>query len=213
MSDATRRGPRMDMGTEDHDSFDISGGGPQQPDYSQATKPSAVPMVSLLISMVALGLAVWALAAPPASPLLTTPSPPGMTQAPAGDRVARLEQDIQKALLHLVTMERRIKKLEGKVELLAENQAQIAARSTFQPTAEPTEEATAAPAKPEPTSQAAKPKPAPKGPQKQIYKVRSGDNLYEIARQHKVTISELRKWNNLKKSSVIKVGQRLIIYK
>ena len=83
MSDATRRGPRLDMGSEDHNGFDVS---TQQPvvDYGQAAKPSAVPMISLLISMVALGLAVWALAAPPASPLLTAPAPSGPGPGPGG---------------------------------------------------------------------------------------------------------------------------------
>lgn len=168
-------------------------------------------MISLLVSMVALGLAVWALAAPPATPLLDAPNPPGMAHAPAGDRVARLEQDIQKALLHLVTLERRVSTLQSKVDTLAENQTNIVARTTEQPTEEPqaTAEATQE-AKPTPkATQEAK----PKGPTKQIYKVRSGDNLYGIAKLHKVSISDLRKWNNLDKRSIIKVGQRLVIYK
>ncbi len=211
MSDTTRHGPRLDMGSEDHDGFDVSTRQPMA-DYSQAAKPSAVPMISLLISMVALGLAVWALAAPPASPLLTAPPPPGLAQAPAGDRVAFLEQDIQKALLHLVTIERRLQKLEGRVNTLAKGQAEIAARPAPEPTAEVTAEATEPPATPQPTARATQ-EPKPAQPQKQTYKVRPGDTLTGIAGQYKVDLDDLCKWNNMSKRSTIKVGQRLVIYK
>ena len=44
-----------------------------------------------------------------------------------------------------------------------------------------------------------------------MYTVRQGDNLGRIAMQHKVTIRQIREWNNLK-SDRINVGQRLVIY-
>lgn len=44
-----------------------------------------------------------------------------------------------------------------------------------------------------------------------VYRVRSGDNLYNIARKYHVTVKQLKTWNNLK-SDMLRVGQRLIIY-
>lgn len=41
------------------------------------------------------------------------------------------------------------------------------------------------------------------------YRVRQGDSLYSIARRHGVTISQLRQWNKLGASTVIRPGQRL----
>jgi membrane-bound lytic murein transglycosylase D len=46
---------------------------------------------------------------------------------------------------------------------------------------------------------------------KMVYKVRGGDVLGSIAIRHGVTITQLKKWNNLR-SSRINVGQRLTIY-
>ncbi len=51
---------------------------------------------------------------------------------------------------------------------------------------------------------------APK-PSRVVYRVRRGDTLIKIAAQFKVSVSELRKWNNMS-SSLIKIGQRLTIY-
>ena len=44
-----------------------------------------------------------------------------------------------------------------------------------------------------------------------VYKVRRGDTLSEIARRHGVSMADIRRWNNLK-SSTIRVGQRLTIH-
>ena len=44
-----------------------------------------------------------------------------------------------------------------------------------------------------------------------IHRVRRGDTLIDIARQYKVTVSQIREWNNIR-NSLIKVGQRLTIY-
>ncbi len=44
-----------------------------------------------------------------------------------------------------------------------------------------------------------------------VYRVRSGDNLYTIAKRYHVTVKQLRSWNNLR-SDVLQIGQRLIIY-
>lgn len=44
------------------------------------------------------------------------------------------------------------------------------------------------------------------------YVVRSGDSLYTIANKFRVQLSDLLGWNNLTKRSVIKPGQRLVMY-
>ncbi|MBD7984363.1 LysM peptidoglycan-binding domain-containing protein [Sporosarcina sp. Sa2YVA2] len=44
------------------------------------------------------------------------------------------------------------------------------------------------------------------------YKVQKGDTLYKIATTHKVSVNELKKWNDMK-SNVIKPGQQLKIVK
>jgi membrane-bound lytic murein transglycosylase D len=44
------------------------------------------------------------------------------------------------------------------------------------------------------------------------YRVRSGDTLWDIARRHKVTISQIQSWNNLPDQSIVKPGDVLTIY-
>jgi membrane-bound lytic murein transglycosylase D len=46
---------------------------------------------------------------------------------------------------------------------------------------------------------------------KSVYRVRSGDTLWDIAKQFNVTIKQLQNWNNLP-STRIRAGQRLILY-
>ena len=41
------------------------------------------------------------------------------------------------------------------------------------------------------------------------YVVRNGDSLWVIARRHKVTIDDLKRWNNLSGSSILRPGQQL----
>lgn len=47
---------------------------------------------------------------------------------------------------------------------------------------------------------------------KVVYRVRNGDVLGKIAIRHGVTVTKLKRWNNLK-SNTIRVGQKLVIYK
>lgn len=44
------------------------------------------------------------------------------------------------------------------------------------------------------------------------YKVRSGNTLGGIAQKYRVTVSQLKRWNNLK-GTTIRIGQTLRIYK
>jgi membrane-bound lytic murein transglycosylase D len=57
-----------------------------------------------------------------------------------------------------------------------------------------------------PTSES--PRPAHKR-----YKVRSGDSLWTISRQFKVTIAQLLAWNNLHSKSTLRPGQQLLVSK
>ncbi len=45
-----------------------------------------------------------------------------------------------------------------------------------------------------------------------IYRVQPGDNLWAIARNNKVSVSQLAEWNNLDISKQLKVGQEIKIY-
>lgn len=44
------------------------------------------------------------------------------------------------------------------------------------------------------------------------YKVRSGDTLSEIAARFNVSVRQLMSWNNLRSSSALRAGQRIVIY-
>lgn len=50
------------------------------------------------------------------------------------------------------------------------------------------------------------------GEDRVVYKVKRGDVLGSIAMRHKVTVAQIKKWNNLR-SNNINVGQRLNIYR
>ncbi|MDP8224852.1 MAG: penicillin-insensitive murein endopeptidase [Candidatus Lernaella stagnicola] len=61
----------------------------------------------------------------------------------------------------------------------------------------------------------AKPKPKVKkksSPTRLRYKVRTGDNLWTIARRYGVSVKDLKRWNGLK-SNKLRPGQRLTIYR
>ncbi len=47
----------------------------------------------------------------------------------------------------------------------------------------------------------------------QNYVVKKGDTLWDISNEHKVSISQLVKWNKLSASKAIKPGQKLVFYK
>lgn len=49
-------------------------------------------------------------------------------------------------------------------------------------------------------------------PEKVIYKVRSGDTLGHIAEEYNTRASEIRKWNNMGGSSLIRPGQKLTLF-
>lgn len=55
-------------------------------------------------------------------------------------------------------------------------------------------------------------KAAPKGRQTLQYTVRRGDSLMRISRRYRVTVSDLRAWNDLKSDQYLQPGQELTLY-
>ena len=49
-------------------------------------------------------------------------------------------------------------------------------------------------------------------PRKITYRVRRGDSLYRISRRFRVTIRQLRQWNNIKTNQYLQPGQKLTLY-
>lgn len=47
---------------------------------------------------------------------------------------------------------------------------------------------------------------------KYVYRVHSGDNLWSIAKIYNVSISDIRKWNNLKNNETLYPGKKLVLY-
>jgi membrane-bound lytic murein transglycosylase D len=53
---------------------------------------------------------------------------------------------------------------------------------------------------------------SPTNGSKQVYRVKAGDSLWQIARRHKVKVGQLTVWNRLD-SGIIRPGQKLVIWK
>lgn len=51
------------------------------------------------------------------------------------------------------------------------------------------------------------------GKERIYYRVKSGDYLGKIAQRHGVRVSDLRSWNHIGSNNMIRVGQKLIVYK
>ena len=47
---------------------------------------------------------------------------------------------------------------------------------------------------------------------KLTYKVRNGDNLWDIASKHKVSVEQIASWNQLDSGAPIKPGQQLVLW-
>lgn len=62
-----------------------------------------------------------------------------------------------------------------------------------------------------PMAQAGNSNPVERSTQQKIHTVKSGENLSVIAKKYKCTVTELKKWNNLK-SNTLQIGQKLKVY-
>ena len=49
-------------------------------------------------------------------------------------------------------------------------------------------------------------------PRKITYTVRRGDSLSRISHRFRVTIQQVRKWNDIRKNAYLQPGQRLTLY-
>ncbi|BEQ15817.1 LysM peptidoglycan-binding domain-containing protein [Desulfoferula mesophila] len=237
-------GPRIDLGGETPPPEAPSPGlGPKAPRIPGAAPtlrpsapksgPGALGLVSLLLSLLALSVAIWGLLSQPEmipQPPISSSVVPGAT----AERVAKLEKDVGDLMLRMVTLEKEIKAVSskaGSVTKLTELSNRVAGLqdrvdalsverkiSTMEkksaapaPSAAP---AKAAPAKAAPPKEEPKPAPKAKEPEreKQVYTVRRGDTLFTIAQRYKVTMRDIKTWNNLR-SNMVMIGQKLVIYK
>lgn len=62
-----------------------------------------------------------------------------------------------------------------------------------------------------PMAQAGNSNPVERSTEQKIHTVKSGENLSVIAKKYKCTVTELKKWNNLK-SNTLQIGQKLKVY-
>ncbi len=234
-------GPRIDLcqdqGPQSYPRPKASGTASRPP----KAKPSGggLSVLALVVAFLALVLGAWALFSTPeqpAAPPLSADVVPGGT----GERVAKLEKDVGQLMLRLVTLEKELETVRakaGSVNQIAQLTAKVQALQERLDNAElerkmaglkqqPKPQAESK-LKPEPKVQAkpqAKPeaKPAPKAQpkpaakaeaSKKVYTVRRGDTLFTVAQRYQVRMRDLMKWNNIKRGDVLKVGQKLVIYK
>ena len=62
-----------------------------------------------------------------------------------------------------------------------------------------------------PMAQAGNPSPVERSTTQTVHTVKSGETLGKIAQKYKCSVTDLKKWNNLK-NNTIKVGQKLKVY-
>jgi LysM repeat protein len=110
------------------------------------------------------------------------------------EKLSALERDGQ---AYLQAIER-LNRLETTVSMRVD---QIAKSLTAQQTKKPTPQTQTQPSA----------KPAAAKSKTLTHVVKSGDTLYAIGRQYNLTIDQLRRDNNLGKTSTIKPGQKLVI--
>jgi LysM repeat protein len=231
-------GPRIDLGSH-----------PEEPSYSQprdqgparsmGSRPllskqqssggKGLTILSLVVAVLALLIAGWALMSQP-DQVTGPPMSPDVVPGGAAERVAKLEKDVSQLMLRLVTLEKELQSLANKagtVSQLTELTSKVAglqdrldaldvdkrmeslAKKTGQAAKPQQAEPEKPQAKPEPQ---AKPKPKPTK-KKLTYTVRRGDTLFTVAQRYKVRMSDLMKWNSIKKGDVLKIGDKLTIYR
>ncbi|KMY69018.1 hypothetical protein AAU61_05605 [Desulfocarbo indianensis] len=186
-------------------------------------------LASLAISLLALLIALWGLWSQP-DMVSGPPLSPEVVPGGAAERVAKLEKDVSQLMLRLVTQEKELQSLANKagtVTQLTELNAKVAAlqdrldaravdeRVSSLARKREQEPAPRAEQKPAPRAAEpqAKPEPARSERKKQTYTVRRGDTLFTVAQRYKVRMSDLMSWNKIKKGDVLKVGDKLVIYK
>jgi LysM repeat protein len=177
---------------------------------------------SLVVALIALAFGLWAFLFPP-QPVMGPPPSPQVVPGGAAERVAKLEKDVSGLMLRLVSLEKELEALKsraGSVNQLTKLSARVAALqdrlNRLSGEAKKTSQTVSKPdSKPKATktvSKQTKEKPN-NNSKKFVYTVRKGDTLFTVARRYKVRMSQLKKWNNLKRGHVLKVNEKLVIYK
>jgi LysM repeat protein len=206
------------------------------PPRRKSSGGKGLTLLSLIVALLALVVGLWALFSQPDA-VSGPPLSPEVVPGGAAERVAKLEKDVSQLMLRLVTLEKELQSLANKagtVSQLTELTSKVAAlqdrldaltidqrmksltkNKTKAPAAKPVERSETK-AKPEP---APKPKPkavatpAKKEPKKLTYTVRRGDTLFTVAQRYKVRMSDIKKWNKISKGDILKIGEKLVIYK
>lgn len=232
-------GPRIDLGAHPEEpgysrqsdqGSSMSMGGGHLPPQRESSGGKGLTIFSLALALVAMLLAAWSLFSQP-DPVTGPPLSPDVVPGGAAERVAKLEKDVSQLMLRLVTLEKELQSLANKagtVSQLTELTSKVAALQDrldaltvdqrmaslakkrgqgSQPAKVKTPEPLAKPAV------KAKPQPAKPSKKKLTYTVRRGDTLFTVAQRYKVRMSDLMKWNKMKKGDVLKIGDKLIIYR
>ncbi len=226
-------GPRIDLGPEteeDHLSSARrrarSAVGPSGRPASGGRAATGLAVLALVLSLFALGLVGFNLMTAP-EPIPQPPPGPGVVPGATAERVAKLDKDVRDLILEVLAIKKQMTSLEkqlysmrgraGAVTKLTELAAKLAA---LQDRIRAMEKGRPAPAPRAAATKLAATKPTAAAPaadppqlKKHVYKVQRGDTLWVVAQRYRVKTSDLRRWNNLRPGTVIKVGQNLVIYK
>lgn len=234
-------GPRIDLGPEVEEDHITQARRRVKDATKPQVRRSSSGRLATVLSVLALVLALFA-AGLTWFNITTSPEPipqpalgPGVVPGGTAERVAKLDKDVRDLILEVLALKKHMTDIEkalysvrskaGAVTKLTELSAKLAAlqdrikaietggsarRATPSPPSARRPPATAKPDKP-----TAKPAAAeqPRMPKKHTYQVQRGDTIWVVAQRYRVKSQDLMRWNNLKRGSVIKVGQTLIIYK
>jgi LysM repeat protein len=236
-------GPRIDLGAQPEEPDYMQQTRHEPPaDYGRGPVPprngpsggKGLTMASLAVALLALVVGLWALFSQPDA-VSGPPLSPEVVPGGAAERVAKLEKDVSQLMLRLVTLEKELQSLANKagtVSQLTELTSKVAAlqdrldaltidkrmaslaKNKNKPAAPTPVESPAVKAKSEPKPEPkAVAKPTKKAQKKLTYTVRRGDTLFTVAQRYKVRMSDIKKWNKISKGDILKIGEKLVIYK
>ncbi len=233
-------GPRIDLGAQPEETGYMHQGTPTphgrspMPTRREGSGGKGLSLAGLLVALLALAVGCWALFSQPDA-ITGPPLSPEVVPGGAAERVAKLEKDVSQLMLRLVTLEKELQSLANKagtVSQLTELTSKVAAlqdrldsltmdqrmaslaKNKEKAAPQKAPERPEALAKPEPKPAAkAEPQPAKSKQKKLTYTVRRGDTLFTVAQRYKVRMSDLMKWNKMKRGDVLKIDDKLVIYK
>ena len=231
-------GPRVDLGGEVPPPNPMAGNqGPSAPRAASPpprpakSGPGALGLVSLLLSLLALAVALWGLLSQPEM-IPPPPVSPSVVPGATAERVAKMEKDVQDLMLRMVTLDKELRavaskagsvtkltQLSNRVAALQDRLDAMAVDRKISSLEKKNQVKTSSWQKAGAPQKAKAPESAKKAAaketvqrRKQTYTVRRGDTLFTVAQRYKVTMRDLKQWNNLR-SNMLMVGQKLVIYK